>query len=194
MDSQALDALINRYVLFSCEGTAEGVVVQVLYDNDLMVVPRSRVVMDSVITNRPYTRKRKAREIADEYFSMDYETDGAQGLTVARIVDSHAAKFEFPRRQQNGTKVLSFLTRPEIEMLLIHAESAYSDWLKASRRNRQLKPSDFCKQQLGFADVKKGEFLREYWGNPGDLVDAVRAYAENCKRKPGELALADLLR
>lgn len=60
MNSDAAHILANRFVLFSCEGAAEGVVVQQLYDNDLLVVPRSRVVKDAVLVNRPYTRKRKA--------------------------------------------------------------------------------------------------------------------------------------
>ena len=145
MDNQAIDILSSRFVLFSCEGTAEGAVIQVLYDNDLLIVPRERVVKDALIVDRPYTRKRKAAEIANDYFSMNYETAGAEGLAVARIVDSSAPKFEFPKRRQNGTKVLSFVTRPEIEMLAIHAEGAYRDWVNATRRDRQLKPNEFCK-------------------------------------------------
>lgn len=58
MANEEIGVLKRRYVLFSCEGTAEGVVIQTLYDNDLMVVPRSRVVMDAVWDDRPYTRLR----------------------------------------------------------------------------------------------------------------------------------------
>lgn len=122
MANEEIGVLKRRYVLFSCEGTAEGVVIQTLYDNDLMVVPRSRVVMDAVWDDRPYTRLRKASAIAGQYFGVDYAVDGAEGLAIARIVDSRAPKFELPRRQQNGTEVVSFVTRPEIEMLLIHSE------------------------------------------------------------------------
>lgn len=53
MGNQAKDILSSRFVLFSCEGTAEGVVVQVLYDNDLLIVPRERVVKDALIVDRP---------------------------------------------------------------------------------------------------------------------------------------------
>lgn len=194
MDNQALDILSSRFVLFSVEGTAEGILVQVLYDNDLMIVPRERVVKDALIVDRPYTRKRKAAEIANDYFSMNYETAGAEGLAVARIVDSSAPKFEFPKRKQNGTKVLSFVTRPEIEMLAIHAEGAYRDWENATRRDRQLKPSEFCKQRLGLDKIKEKDFLEEYWGDGERLVKAIRAHAATSKRKNGELLLVDLLK
>lgn len=194
MANEEIDLLKRRYVLFSCEGTAEGVVIQVLYDSDLMIVPRSRVVMDAVWDDRPYTRARKASAIADQYFGVDYAADGAEGLAIARIVDSHAPKFELPRRQQNGTEVVSFATRPEIEMLLIHAEGSYKAWLSASKKNRQLKPSDFCKQQLGLSDVKEMGFLKEYWADSDKLVWAIREHARCAKRQPGEYLLVDLLK
>ena len=193
MNNDAAHVLANRFVLFSCEGTAEGVVVQQLYDNDLLAVPRNRVVKDVVLVNRPYTRKRKASEIADLYFSIDYEVDGAEGLAIARIVDSRAAKFEFPKRQQNGTKVLSFFTRPEIEMLVIHKEHEFDAWQRATRKDRQLRPAEFCKQTLGISNIKEAEFLKRYWANPDDLVMAIRSYAAKIKRSPGELLLVDLL-
>lgn len=193
MASDAIELLKKRYVLFSCEGSAEGAVIQVLYDNDLMVVPCERVVMDAVWDDRPYTRLRKASAIAGQYFGVDYAVDGAEGLAIARIVDSRAPKFELPRRQQNGTEVVSFVTRPEIEMLLIHAEGAYKTWLSASKKNRQLKPSDFCKQQLGLSDVKEMGFLKEYWADSDKLVWAIREHARCAKRRPGEYLLLDLL-
>lgn len=55
MGNQAKDILSSCFVLFSCEGTAEGAVIQVLYDNDLLIVPRDRVVKDALIVDRPYT-------------------------------------------------------------------------------------------------------------------------------------------
>lgn len=103
MGNQAKDILSSCFVLFSCEGTAEGAVIQVLYDNDLLIVPRDRVVKDALIVDRPYTRKRKASEIANDYFSMNYETAGAEGLAVARIVDSGAPSLSF---QSAGRTVL----------------------------------------------------------------------------------------
>ena len=49
MDDETRRLLTDRFVLFSCEGTAEGTVIQRLYDADLLVVPRRHVVKDSVI-------------------------------------------------------------------------------------------------------------------------------------------------
>lgn len=193
MNSAVFDCLTHRFVLFSVEGAAEGVIIQALYDNDLLIVPRDYVVLDNTFCNRPYTRTRKADKIADEYFGMSYESEDASGLTVARIVDSKSAKFEFPKRRQNGTEVLSFFTRPEIEMLVIQAEHAYSEWQKASRKDRQLKPSDFCSRNLGLSHIKEMSFLKEYWSGTPKLVGAIRKHAEKAQRGRGELLLVDLL-
>lgn len=194
MNSEVETLLKNRFVLFSCERTAEGVVIQVLYGNDLLVVPGERVVKDEALVKRPYTRTRSAAKIAEQYFSMDYGVDGAEGLTVARIIDSRSAKFEFPKRKQNGTKVLSFVTRPEIEMLVIHNEGAFSQWQSSSRKDRQLRPSDFCVRELHMADIKEKQFLERYWSDPGKLVTAIEKHARKTKRNPGELLLVDLLK
>ena len=47
MNNTALDYLTHRFVLFSVEGTAEGAVIQTLYDNDLLVVPRDQIALTS---------------------------------------------------------------------------------------------------------------------------------------------------
>lgn len=193
MGRNVVDDLRSRFVLFSCEGAAEGVVIQTLFDNDCLAVPRDLVVKDNTYFNRPYTRLRKANQIAEEYFGMSYESPDASGLTIARIVDSKSPKFEFSKRYQNGTRVANFFTRPEIEMLVIHSESAFGDWQKASRRQRQLKPSEFCKQALGISRVKEAAFLKDYWADVDRLVYAITSYAEHAHCEPGDYTLRDLI-
>ena len=87
----------------------------------------------------------------------------------------------------------SFFTRPEIEMLAIHAAGAYAKWLGASRRDKRLRPSEFCKGSLGMSGIKSGEFLDSYW-TADRLVKAIRAYDEHRNRSKGELSLGDLLK
>ena len=117
MSKDAIDALTNRFVLFSCGGAAEGVVIQTLFDNGRLAIPRDLVVRDNTYFNRPYTRLRKANQIAEEYFGMSYESSDASGLTIARIVDSKSPKFEFSKRCQNGTRVVSFTRAPRSRCL-----------------------------------------------------------------------------
>lgn len=186
--------LENRFVLFSVEGSAEGVIVERLVSDDLLIVANDRVVRDAAYVDRPYTRTRKAADIVRDYFGVDYAVEGAEGLLIARIVDSKSPSFSIPRRQSNGTEVLSFYTRPEIEMLVIHREGAYDRWSKAHRRNKSLRPSEFCKGELGLPRVKEAEFLEEYWADGSVLADCIRKHASKAHRDPGDLLLADLLK
>lgn len=192
--SSAAESLLSRYVLFSAEGASEGVVVERLHDSGRLIVPGDRVVKDP-ITFKPYTRLRKAGDIEDRFFAQNYAVEGAEGLLLARIVDSRNAKFSLSRANRDAALVMSFITAPEIEMLVIHAEGAYDDWRAKGRQDRQLKPSEYCIRHLGLKRVKSGDFLREYWEDADKLVSAIRAYASKLgKRKSEELTLADLLK
>lgn len=188
------EELLSRYVLFSCEGTAEGVVIERLAETGKLIVPDGRIVKDP-ITFKPYTRLRKAADIEKRFFGANYEVDGAEGLLVARIVDSRSAKFALSRMNRDAALVRSFVTAREIEMLIIHAEGAYDDWIRKVKSDHQLKPSDYCAQALGFRGRKSEAFLREYWDDADKLVGAIRSYAsKRGKRKSDELMLVDLLR
>lgn len=193
MSSDVRYLLEHRYVLFSCEGAAEGVVIQRLFDDGLLAVSKDRVVFDSVYVDRPYTRTRKAEAIADHYLTMDYTADGAEGILIARIVDSRAPRFDLPRWARNGVEVRSFYTSPEIEMLAIHRQGAYEEWLRQSRRDRSLRPNEFCKRELGLSRIKETAFLEEYWSDGRLLVEAIREYASKSQREDGDLFLANLL-
>ena len=163
-----------------------------LYEGDCLSVSRERVVEDP-IRFTPYTRLRKADQIAQRFFTTSYVADGASGLLLARIVDSRSGRFVLPRRWADSCLVESFFTRPEIEMLTIHAEGAYRDGLRESRRNRGVRPSEFCKGSLRLPDIKSHTFLDSYW-SPKKLVEAIRAYDAHRNRSTGELSLGDLLK
>lgn len=155
-------------------------------------MPRERVVEDPIYFT-PYTRLRKAEQIAQRFFGASYVAGGASGLLLARIVDSRAGRFVLPRRWAGSCVVESFFTRPEIEILTIHAEEAFGIWLRESRRNRQLRPSEFCKGSLGLRDIKSRGFLESFW-TADRLVQAIHDYDEHRNRSSGELSLGDLLR
>lgn len=187
------DLLRKRFVLFSVEGTAEGEVIDSLIRHNALVVPHDRLVSDHNDPERLYTRTRKAKDIAARYFNANYCTDGAEGLTIVRITDTPTAKFDLPRGVRDLAAVLSFYMKPEIEMLAIHREGAYQEWLNASRKNRSLYPCEFCKRTLGLKDIKETRFLRAYWDDIDELVGAIEKYARNACRRADELMLIDLL-
>ncbi|MBR3235334.1 MAG: hypothetical protein IKG11_06935 [Atopobiaceae bacterium] len=185
------DDLSSHFVLFSCEGAAEGVVVDKLVSENALKIAKDRIVQDPIYF-KPYTRLRKPEEIAQRFFGTSYTANGSSGLLLARIIDSRAPRFILPRRWVDSCVVENFYTRPEIEMLVIHAENAYEDWLRCSRKNRQLRPSEFCKGELKLHDIKSASYLAEYW-TIESLTKAIRAYDAHRQRASGELSLGDLL-
>lgn len=70
-------------------------------------MPSERVVEDPIYFT-PYTRLRKAEQIAQRFFGTSYVADGASGLLLARIVDSRAGRFVLPRRWAESCAVESF--------------------------------------------------------------------------------------
>lgn len=104
--SSVADELSSHYVLFSCEGTAEGVVVERLYESGDLVIPVERVVKDP-LTFRPFTRLRRASDIEARFFGQNYSVDGAQGLMIARVVDSRSARFSLSRANSGSVLVRS---------------------------------------------------------------------------------------
>lgn len=188
------DILKDHFVLFSVEGTAEAAIINSLIENDALIVPYDHLVSDYTDATRYYTRTRKAKDIVDRYFNVNYRSATANGLAIARIVDTSSGKFVLPKSLKDEAEVLSFYTKPEIEMLVIHREGAFREWERASRKDRSLRPNVFCKSTLGIKDVKEDRFLSDYWSDCGKLIHAIKVYSETAHRDRDELMLVDLLK
>ena len=193
MSTDIRTELQNHYVLFCVEGTAEGVVINKLVDAGFLLVPTSHIVKDRM-TFKPFTRTRKAKDIAEHYLDENYQLEASSKLLIARIIDSDTPKFILPHAYKETAIVRNFITAPEIEMLVIYKENATDLWLKQSRKNKQLKPCEFCKQKLGMKDIKSAVFLNEYWSDAEELANTIRQYAQkHSKQGRNNFTLADLL-
>lgn len=162
--------------VISCEGTAEKVAVDILLEADALVFPKADVV--------DVTRLRKASDIQDKYLNLDYDWP----LCVVRVLDSRKERFKLGNLYADRFPVVSYVTHPEIEVLAIIREGAWRRW-----HGGRMKPSDFCKQELGMREVKREGFLRGYW-DAYSLTAAARDYRRLSKIPKGELCLADLIR
>lgn len=162
--------------VISCEGTAEKVTVDILLEADALVFPEADVV--------DVTRLRKASDIQDNYLNLDYDWP----VCIVRVLDSRKERFKLGNLYAGRFPVVSYVTHPEIEVLPIIREGAWRRW-----HGGRMKPSDFCKQELGMREVKREGFLRDYW-DADSLTAAAREYRRLSKIPKGELCLADLIR
>lgn len=100
-------------------------------------------------------------EMLDRFLNMSY---GKHPLLIIRIVDSDSDVLRIPRGYEHAAEVVNLRTHPEIEMLVIINEGMYGKYTNGSKR---LKPSDYCKRELGMKQVKSRAWLERYWAASG---------------------------
>lgn len=167
--TEAIRDLKSRQVLFSCEGKAERVVITTLSEADALVVPNQNIVRD--LDGRPCTLLRRAKDIQREFLGVDYP----DGLLIARIVDVNPGAFRLDRPfRLLDIKVSDFITRPEIEALVLVREGELDRFRGRRGEDRRLNASDWCMQKLGMKNVKDEEFLKVYWSDAGELARCIR--------------------
>ena len=181
------DLLQDRDVLFSCEGTAEAVIIERLVRGDRTLVPRSQVVENR--DGRPFTTLRKIKDLQNEFFGVDYP----HGLMIVRIKDNSNENFVIPKLYRHNIIYRDVITRPEIESLVLAREGEYANWYQHGKS--KIKPSKWCEQKLGFGkQLKTYSFLCEYWNSADEIVDSIHEYDSLLgTHKHDQLNLSDLL-
>lgn len=119
---------------------------------------------------------------------LGYEYDWP--VTVLRVVDTATERFNLGNLYKDRFPVVSVLTKPEIEILVIINEGKWASYQKLKSR---VKPSDYCKRELCMPHVKSRSFLESYW-DADSLVKACFEYCRLRKRSKGELFIADVLK
>ena len=175
VSSKTANELRDSHVILSCEGTAEQVIVDKLVGADVTIFPADNVIA--------VTRMRKAAEIQEEFLDYDYDWP----VSVLRVLDSRKERFRLGNLYADRFPVHSFITHPEIEILVIIREGEWERWSKSGAR-----PSIYCKQQMKMKDVKSRPFLEGCW-TPELIAKAAVEYRRLSKIPRGELCLADLI-
>lgn len=181
------DLLQSRDVLFSCEGTAETVIIERLVKEGRTLVPHSHVVENR--DGRPYTTLRKISKLQDEFFGVDYPN----GLMIVRVKDQSPEAFKIPKLYRDSIIYRDVITRPEIESLILVREGEYQNWYQHGKT--QYMPSAWCEQKLSFGkQLKTYQFLKKYWDSADVIIDAIEKYDSAIGgHKHDQLNLSDLL-
>lgn len=169
----------NNIIACICEGSAEQAIMDILLDNDAIIFKKEQLLDEKVI------RARSAQKFEQDYLRKNFN----EKITVYRILDSRREKFKLSKLYDTKVEVINVITAPEIEMLIIHNEDMYDDF-KSTRK----KPSDYCKQNLKYPDVKSYKFIKDYFSNIQTLIYAIKKYRQKANIKIREKTLCDLLR
>lgn len=164
-----------------CEGGAETAIMDILLDSDLLVFKREQLLDERVLP------RSSVSDFQKRYLRQEYD----QKLYIVRVIDSRSEQFNLkePYRCQ-VEEIISVITAPEIEILLIVSEEKYDDFCRSGID----KPSDYCKTLFKNKKIKSREFISDYFKNSRHLVEAIKEYHGLHKQKNKEASLYDLLK
>ena len=171
--------ILNEYIACICEGSAEHAIMHLLLESDKLIFAKEQLLNEDVL------RCRSAKNFERLYLRKDFK----KKITVLRILDSRNEIFKLSKQYENKISVIDIITAPEIEMLIIHSEDKYNNFIKSKK-----KPSEFCKTNLGIRNVKNYKFVMEYFNDVNKLVDSIRKYRKKANLKNDEKTLCDLLK
>lgn len=160
-----------------CEGSMEQAIMEILLDHDRLIFERDELLDGEVL------RCRSAKNFERDHLKKTTN----ELITVYRILDSANENFKLSGPYAKRVKVVNIITAPEIEMLVIHAEGKYDDYVR-----KRMKPSDYVKQHLKLSKIKTYDFAKSYFSDVNVLIDAIIQYKQKAANKSG--TLADLLK
>ena len=170
---------LSKYNACICEGTAEQVRMDLLLDNNKLIFSRNELLEHEVL------RCRTGKNFEEQYLRKGF----TEQITVFRILDSRRENFKLSKAYQNKVKIINVITAPEIEMLVILNEGKYADYKKSGK-----KPSEYCKSDLKYHDVKSATFVRSYFNDIDILIRAIIEYKRVSNIQRNEITLADILK
>lgn len=115
----------------------------------------------------------------------------ASKISVVRILDSDHEHFKISKAYEHKVCVHDIVTKPEIEILIIHHLRKFDHF---SKNKNKYKPSEYCKQILGLKRVKDYDFVKDFFKDPNELIKAIEAYNRSSNLKKGAKTLLDLLK
>ena len=173
----------DHKIVLMYEGSAEKAILETLIDNDLLKINRTDLLEEELFQRCALSKFCKSH--------MGHEMDNT--VVLIRVIDSLRENVKIPVSYQHKfeTKVITILTRPEIEILNILAENKYSDF---SKNHHGQRPKEYCIQTLGYKSNYK--FNKNYWDLNNNthlgLVDSIKEYTRIANSN--EFTLGDLLK
>lgn len=169
----------DYFIACICEGAFEQAIMEVLLDHNRLIFSSEQLLEKEII------RCRKAKNFESRY--LDKALD--KKIKIYRILDSRNEAFKLSKAYASKIEVINIVTAPEIEILLIHAEDQYEQYVRSGQ-----KPSDFANALFKKENVKSYEFVKRYFNQVSILITAIEQYCSKRNSKYNELTLLDLIK
>ena len=170
---------LSKYVACICEGSAERAIIKLLLDNDKLIFTWDDLLEGEIL------RCRGAKKFEEQHLRKGF----TEKITVLRILDSRRENFKLSKAYAGKIDVVNIITAPEIEMLVIFNEGKYEEYKKSDK-----KPSDYCKTDLKYPNVKSTDFVKRYFADVNSLIASIVEYRRVSNIPSGEYTLSDLLK
>jgi hypothetical protein len=169
---------INNLIACICEGSAEQAIIELLLEKNMLCFSKEQLLDEKII------KSRSASKFEKQYLRKHFD----KKITVIRILDSRKENFKLSKLYKDKVEVINVITAPEIEMLIIFSENKYNEFKHSGK-----KPSDYCKQNLKYPNVKSYDFVIQYFSNIKILLFAIEQYQRTSKIPKNEKTLFSLL-
>lgn len=170
---------LKGYIACICEGSAEQAIMDLLIANNKLKFSEEQMLDGETI------RCRGAKNFENKHLRKAFGKE----ITVLRILDSRRENFKLSAAYKDKVSVYNIVTAPEIEMLIIYKEGKYKEYKKSGK-----KPSEYCKENLKYSDVKNYEFVKNYFKDIDDLINVICEHKRIANIPKGENTLFDLLK
>lgn len=171
--------VFTKYIACIYEGSAEKAIMELLLDANKLTFTWDDLLEGELI------KCRSAKNFEEQYLRKGF----TEKITVLRVLDSRREKFNFSKPYIQKIEVINIITAPEIEMLIIFKEDKYNEYKKSGK-----KPSDYCKTELKYSNVKNYNFVKRYFADVNSLITAIQEYRRISNIPKGEYSLFDLLK
>lgn len=172
----------NKYILCVCEGNSEIAIMETLLELGVLPFKREDLI------NEKFIKRTSVNNIQRDYLNRSFE----KPVYIIRIVDSESENFVLTKEYQPKIRqVFSFVTAPEIEILIIISKGDYGEYTN-SKSERRLKPSSYCKEKYRISNVKTKEFVKQYFNDKDKLIEAIKIYDSYSKHQ-NSFTLRDLI-
>lgn len=172
------------------EGNTEKYILETLLEEGAFKFDRWQILDYGRMFKRSNAQHRNALE--NQYLPMDY---GNSRLLMLLIQDDDRSPKINTHFLYKITGPLFIVTKPEIEMLMIHSLSQYDNFHRAKVQNHQLKPSQFIASYLGVSTsrVKSKAFITDFY-QENSLIEAIYAHTSKANRERNQYFLSDIIR
>lgn len=178
-------------ILIMCEGPNELAVINLLLDHDKLIFKRADLLDLVAFHARQLATSTAVKMALNRYPNND--------VKILRIGDAQSESIKItPNYRSKILSVEKYCTKRELEVLLIIAETLWTDYLKVKSKT---KPKIFAKQNIKFNKKRydnSSVFHKEYFECKGitALTDSIKQYNSLAKHnhEKTEFFLSDLLK